>query len=187
MCKEIKSGCATNRIALVKFRDFYFSTKTYTLTPKTNRLGEMLQFRGHMRHGKLSQSYIWYSSLSGALKKRSVITFDCMDLTRLHRPTMLANRPKFLWMLYISVARKHLVIVQFSLFSFFSALHWSSSMTSSVWLRHPLSRLRNHTRFHSSPSTIKPRMTPVFSVKATEPYDGCRWFIRVLPIGSPAG
>ena len=71
----------------------------------------------------------------------------------------------------------HLVIDQFSLLSF--SLHFIGHNQSAdlVRLRYS-SSLRNHMRFHWSPSVGKLRSTPVSSVKTTELYEVCRWIIR---------
>ena len=50
----------------------------------------------------------------------------------------------------------------------FTGLHQLANL---VWLRYPSSRQRNHTIFHWSPSTGKPRMTPISFLKTTKSYD----------------
>ena len=82
-----------------------------------------------------------------------------------------SNFYRFFW--------KHLVIVQFSLFNFFLLFIGHRQSENLVWLQYPSWRLRNHTRFHWSPSIGKPLMTPVFSVKTMESYDVCRRIIWV--------
>ena len=75
-------------------------------------------------------------------------------------PSMLADRPGLLSTL--SALRKHLIISQLSFSLFFIGHHQPANLVRLRKTPVSSSRLRDHSKVHWSPSTGKPRKTPVF-------------------------